>query len=361
MKTSRSNDMLKNLLGVDHAIIQSPMAGGITTLRLVSAVSKAGGLGMIGAGGLEPEDLRKLIRDLKKDAGTFGANLFVPWQFKVTEQGISEAYEALKPLYERFDLDQRTVAPVAYEDVENKFNERIEVIIEEQVPVCSFIFGIPSHQQIERLKEAGIILIGTATTVKEAEMVERAGFDAVVLQGVEAGGHRGSFLDPVEDSLVGLMSLIPEAADHLSIPLIASGGIMDGRGIAAARILGAAGVQLGTAFISTEESGAHAVHKNALSADRGVPSVLTRVFTGRAARAIKNTFIKDMSEHTKRMVDYPVQRTLTQPIQDASKAQNSTDYAMLLAGQGKAMARYMSAAELVQQLVVETEELGIVI
>ncbi|MXQ50862.1 hypothetical protein GQ671_06220 [Salinicoccus hispanicus] len=354
--------MLKNLLGIEHAIIQSPMAGGITTTRLVSAVSKAGGLGMIGAGGIAPEELRKMIRKLKKkNIRSFGANLFVPWKFKVTEQGISEAYEALKPFYEKFNLDQEALVPVSYEEVENKFNEQIEVIIEEQVPVCSFIFGIPSHQQIERLKEAGIILIGTATTVKEAETVERAGFDAVVLQGAEAGGHRGSFLDPVNDSLIGLMSLIPEAADHLSIPIIAAGSIMDGRGIAAARVLGASGVQLGTAFISTEESGAHAVHKNALSADRDVPSVLTRVFTGRTARAIKNTFIKDMSELAKGMVDYPVQRSLTQPIQDASKAQNSTDYAMLLAGQGKAMARYVSAAELVQQLVVETEALGIVI
>lgn len=354
--------MLKNLLGIEHAIIQSPMAGGITTTRLVSAVAKAGGLGMIGAGGLAPDELRKVIRKLKKkNIGSFGANLFVPWKFKVSEQEISDAYAALKPMYEKFDLEQQTLVPVTYEMVEDAFNERIEVVIEEQVPVCSFIFGIPSHQQIERLKEAGIILIGTATTVKEAETVERAGFDAVVLQGAEAGGHRGSFLDSVEDSLVGLMSLIPEAADHLSIPIIASGSIMDGRGIAAARVLGAAGVQLGTAFLSTEESGAHIVHKNALSADRDTPSILTSVFTGRAARAIKNTFITDMSEQTQRMVDYPVQRSLTQPVQDASKANNSMDYGMLLAGQGKAMARYISARELIEQLIAETQELGMVI
>ncbi|GAB3063095.1 NAD(P)H-dependent flavin oxidoreductase [Salinicoccus sesuvii] len=362
MKTSRNNDMLKNLLGIEHAIIQSPMAGGITTVRLVSAVAKSGGLGMIGAGGLAPEELRKIVRKLKKkNISAFGVNLFVPWKFKTTEEEISDAYKALKPLYDKFDLKQQVVEPVTYEMVEKAFNERIEIVIEEQVPVCSFIFGLPSHQQIERLKEAGVILIGTATTVKEAETVERAGFDAVVLQGVEAGGHRGSFLAAVDDSLIGLMSLIPEAADHLSIPIIASGSIMDGRGIAAARILGAAGVQLGTAFISTDESGAHTIHKNALSADRDTPSVLTSVFTGRAARAIKNTFITDMSRQTQKLVDYPVQRSLTQPIQDASKADGNIDYGMLLAGQGKARARYISASELIEQLVAETLDLGMTI
>lgn len=352
--------MLKELLGVEHAIIQAPMAGGITTEKLVGAVSEAGGLGMIGAGGMDADALRNMIHALKrKQKGSFGANLFVPWDFKVTEENIAEAYEALRPMYELFGLEQESFMPPDLEEVRMKFNAQLDVIVEEQVPVCSFIFGIPENHHIERLKEAGTILIGTATTVEEAEAIERAGFDAVVLQGAEAGGHRGTFLSPVEDSLVGLMSLIPEAADQLSIPVIAAGGIMDGRGVAAARILGAAGVQLGTAFISTEESGAHLVHKNALSENRHVPSVLTRVFTGRAARAIKNTFIRDMAEHTKSMVDYPVQRRLTQPIQDASKARNSTEYAMLLAGQGKSMARAMSAGELIRQLVLEAKELGV--
>ncbi|WP_434121025.1 NAD(P)H-dependent flavin oxidoreductase [Salinicoccus roseus] len=360
MDTSRGNRMLKELLGVEHAIIQAPMAGGVTTEELVGAVSRAGGLGMIGAGGMDPEALRKAIHGLKKrNDGAFGANLFVPWNFKVTEENIAGAYEKLRPVYDHFGLEQEIFIPPDMKDIKVKFDAQLDVIVEEKVPVCSFIFGIPESHHIEQLKEAGTILLGTATTVEEAEAIERAGFDAVVLQGAEAGGHRGTFLNPVDDSLVGLMSLIPEAADQLSIPVIAAGGIMDGRGVAAARILGAAGVQLGTAFISTEESGAHPVHKNALSENRHTPSVLTKVFTGRAARAIQNTFIRDMGEHMKSMVDYPVQRRLTQPVQDASKAVGSTEYAMLLAGQGKSMARSMSAGELIRQLVIEAKAFGV--
>lgn len=356
MNNTRDNAMLREMLGIRHAIIQAPMAGGITTAELVAGVSNAGGLGMIGAGSMEAEALRKLIRQVKKKTShSFGVNLFVPWHFEVTNSDMVRAFETLQPVYDKLGIEQQPVAPVAPETVEERFEQQIDAVIEERIPVCSFIFGIPATHHIERLKEAGVVLLGTATTVSEAEAIERAGFDAVVMQGAEAGGHRGSFLKEVEDSLIGLISLIPQTQDHVDIPVIAAGGIMDGRGVAAARILGASGVQLGTAFISTEESGAHKVHKQSLSKDHDTPSVLTRLFTGRAARAVKNRFIQEMSDHDGVMVEYPVQRKLTQPIQDASKTAGSTDYAMLLAGQGKDMARQLSVKALVAKLVEETE------
>ncbi|MFB9860296.1 NAD(P)H-dependent flavin oxidoreductase [Salinicoccus siamensis] len=360
MIDTRDNAMLKEMLGIKHAIIQAPMAGGITTAELVAGVSDAGGLGVIGGGSLEAPALSKLIRQVKKKTShSFGVNLFVPWHFEVTTADMARAFDTLKPVYDKLGIEQQPIAPVAPETVEERFEQQIDAVIEERVPVCSFIFGIPDNHHIERLKEAGIVLLGTATTVREAEAIERAGFDAVVMQGAEAGGHRGSFLQEVEESLNGLISLIPETRDHINIPLIAAGGIMDGRGIAAARILGASGVQLGTAFLSTEESGAHKVHKEALSKDRDTPSVLTRLFTGRAARAVRNRFIQEMTGRDEHVVEYPVHRKLTQPIQDASKKEGSTEYAMLLAGQGKNMARYLPVKSLIAKLVGETETFNI--
>lgn len=193
MDTSRGNRMLKELLGVEHAIIQAPMAGGVTTEELVSAVSRAGGLGMIGAGGMDPEALRKTIHELKKrNDGAFGANLFVPWNFKVTEENIAGAYEKLRPVYDHFGLEQETFIPPDMKDIKVKFDAQLDVIVEEKVPVCSFIFGIPENRHIERLKEAGTILLGTATTVEEAEAIERPDSMLLCFRGQKraaTGGH----------------------------------------------------------------------------------------------------------------------------------------------------------------------------
>lgn len=347
---------VRGLLGVEHAIIQAPMAGGITTSGLVSEVSNAGGLGMIAAGSLGPEDLRGLIQETRARTGRhFGVNLFIPRDFEVTDRDISRALGLLRPAYEAFDLGQKEITPPAPEDIREKFEAQLDVVIEEGVPIASFIFGVPHDDQILRLKEAGIIMLATATTAEEAAAIEAAGMDAVILQGSEAGGHRGAFLRSSEDSLIGLMSLIPDAAARVDIPVIAAGGIMTGRNIAAAGILGAEGVQMGTAFLAVHESGAHRLHKSILTESRDAPAVLTKLFTGRQARAVKNRFISEFSGVQEEMVDYPVQRSLTQPFQDASKESGVPDYAMLLSGQGKQSARDISAADLMERLAAEAE------
>lgn len=348
---------LKVLLDIEYGIIQAPMAGGITTAALVSEVSNAGGLGMIAGGSLEPEALRSLIRETRQRTDrNFGVNLFIPRAFAVTDAAIVRAYGRLRPAFDVFGLEQKPVTPPAPEAIEEKFDAQLDVIIEEQVPVASFIFGVPADDQITRLREAGTVILATATTAAEALQIETAGLDAVVLQGSEAGGHRGAFLERSEDSLIGLMSLIPETAARVDIPLIAAGGIMTGRNIAAARVLGAEGVQMGTAFLAVEESGAHPVHKSILTESEDVPSVLTKLFTGRQARAVKNRFISEFRAYQEEMVEYPVQRSLTQPFQNASKESGAPDYAMLLAGEGKQFAREISARGLVKALVAETEE-----
>lgn len=347
------------LLGTDHGIIQAPMAGGITTASLVSEVSNAGGFGMIAAGSLTGDALRNLIQETKALTDrNFGVNMFIPREFEVPSQSIGLALRALRPAYEAFDLEQPEIAPPSPEEIREKFKSHIDVIIEERVPVVSFIFGVPEDDQIERLKSEGIVMLATATTAEEAADIEAAGLDAVIVQGSEAGGHRGAFRNPSEDSLIGLMSLIPETCARVDIPVIAAGGIMDGRNIAAAGVLGAEGVQMGTAFLAVRESGAHPLHKRILTESTDVPAVLSTLFTGRQARVVKNRFISDFEGLEGEMVDYPVQRSLTQPFQNASKDSGVPDYAMLLAGQGKQFARDISARSLMEALVSEAKAFG---
>ncbi|HIW12529.1 MAG TPA: nitronate monooxygenase [Candidatus Salinicoccus stercoripullorum] len=350
---------ITELLGIDCAIIQAPMAGGITTPELVSEVSNAGGLGMIAAGSLAPGDLASLIHETKqKTENNFGVNLFVPREFEVTDSDIGNTLRLLRPAYDAFGLEQAPVTPAAPEEIREKFDRQLDVVIEEQVPAVSFIFGVPEPADISRLKSSGIVTLATATTAAEAADIGAAGLDAVILQGAEAGGHRGTYLGRSEDSLTGLMALIPESVKRVDIPVIAAGGIMTGREIVSAGVLGAEGVQMGTAFLAAFESGAHPLHKQILTESEDVPAVLTKLFTGRQARAVKNRFITEFGMFEDDMTAYPVQRSLTRPFQEASRNTGSPDYAMLLAGQGRQQARYMPAAELVRTLVSEVREIG---
>lgn len=350
---------VRDLLGVDRAIIQAPMAGGITTPDLVAEVSAAGGLGMIAGGSLAPDDLRSLIRETRGRTGrNFGVNLFIPRNFEVTDSDIENAFRLLRPAYDAFGLEQEPVTPAAPGDIREKFDRQLDVVIEEGVPVVSFIFGIPDADQLSRLKSYGIVTLATATTAGEAADIAAAGLDAVILQGAEAGGHRGAHPGTTEDSLTGLMPLISESVKRVDIPVIAAGGIMTGRGIVSAGILGSEGVQMGTAFLAALESGAHPLHKKILTESADIPAVLTKLFTGRQARAVKNRFISEFGMFEDEMAAYPVQRSLTQPFQDASKNAGSPDYAMLLAGQGKQHARHIPAAKLIEALSLEVGELG---
>lgn len=241
---------MTELLHIQYPIIQAPMAGGITTSKLVAEVSNNGGLGMIGAGYMSPIQIREQIREIKElTPHYFGINLFVPRKFDVTESEMNTANRLLQPIREQLDVET-DMEISTFNKVTETFHQQIKVIIEERVPVCSFTFGIPSKEIMERLKQQNIILMGTATTVNEAIEVEKSGMDIVVVQGSEAGGHRGTFLDEEQESLVGLMSLIPQVVDHVSIPVVSAGGIMDGRGLQASICLGAQGVQMGTAFLS---------------------------------------------------------------------------------------------------------------
>jgi nitronate monooxygenase len=351
--------MLKNtlteLLKIKFPIIQAPMAGGITTSTLVAEVSNAGGLGMIGAGYMTPSQIRDQIREIKRQTSNpFGINLFIPNKFTCTEKEVKSAAALLQPIREQLNLHQDDGVDIPTSNhLFETFNEQIKVIIEENVPVCSFTFGVPSLELITELKQHTILLIGTATTVKEAIEIEKLGMDMVVVQGSEAGGHRGNFNSDYQESLIGLMSLIPQVADHVSIPVIAAGGIMDGRGLIASKCLGAKGVQMGTAFLTCVESGAPEIHKEAILQSSEDQIVITRSFSGKEARGIKNKFISEMQKHEESLPDFPVQNNLTQPIRKAASSQNNPDYMSLWSGQSPRLAKNLTVEAFMKSVIDE--------
>ncbi|MFP7494961.1 nitronate monooxygenase [Terribacillus saccharophilus] len=348
-------NQLTDSLCLSRPIIQAPMAGGITTAELVISVSEAGALGMIGAGYLDAESTRHQIREVK--AGTrkpFGVNLFVPAPFTIEEDSMKRAQQALEPFQVKLGAKNTADFFVSYEQALAVFYEQVNVIIEEEVPVCSFTFGIPSREVILSLKQNGTYTIGTATTLAEAQAVEASGMDAVVMQGSEAGGHRGNFLADVESSMIGLMALIPQTVDQVSIPVIAAGGIMDRRGVQAAICLGAQAAQLGTAFLTCKESGANDIHKQAvLERQQEDKTTLTRAFSGKAARGIENDFIRDMRKMEQELPQFPIQNALTKPIRSAAAQNNDREAMALWCGQNPNAAEPITVRELMHKLVDE--------
>lgn len=342
---------LTSMLQIEYPIIQAPMAGGPTTPQLVSEVSNSGGLGMIGAGYLSADQFKTTIQDVKQRTNLpFGVNLFVVKEENISEVELHKSFQTLEPF--RKELNLSNELPEIKNSLE--IERHIEVIIEENVPVCSFTFGIPAQSIINRLKENKITVIGTATTVEEAIAVERAGMDAVVAQGSEAGGHRGSFLGDNKGGLIGTMALVPQIVDHVKIPVIASGGIMDARGFAAAKMLGAEGVQMGTVFLTTRESGAHDLHKKAIMEATEENTVLTKSFSGKEARGIQNEFIRLMNENAF-IAPYPIQNSLTKPIRKEAAKQGNANFMSLWAGQGTRLNKETTVKQLFEEIVSEID------
>ncbi|TCS93895.1 NAD(P)H-dependent flavin oxidoreductase [Hazenella coriacea] len=347
------NNRLTEMLDIQYPIIQAGMAGQVTSSEMVAAVSNAGGLGTLGAGYMTPEIIRKQIQGIKKLTDRpFAVNLFVTHSiptYSPTE--IQNANDRLKPIRDELNLSTPKI-----DEFSIPFEEQMKVVLEEHVPVFSFTFGMLDSAWLTKLKEAGTIIVGTATTVREAIFLEQAGVDVVVGQGSEAGGHRGTFLGDSQHSLVGTMALIPQMVDHVQIPVIAAGGIMDGRGVLAALSLGADAVQLGTAFLTCTESQTPVVHKELIMNSTEEDTVLTRSFSGKHARGIGNSFITQFKKYEENWPEYPIQNALTQDIRKAASKQGLSDYMSLWAGQGLRLSQKRSIHELMQSLVAETEQ-----
>lgn len=337
-------------LDIQYPIIQAPMAGGPATPKLAASVSSAGGLGNLGAAYLSPEQIRNAIREVRQHTSLpFGVNLFAPEPSSESEETIAAMNRFLQPIRKRFGLALQPSMPVQTE----LFEEQVHVLLEEKVPVFSFTFGIPPLDVIHAMKREGTVVIGTATTVEEAVMLQDAGVDAIVAQGSEAGGHRGTFLKNAHASLIGTMALVPQIVDRVSVPVIASGGIMDGRGILASLALGASAVQMGTAFLASPESGAHPVYKQQILTANEDATDLTYAYSGKAARGIVTEFMEEVRVYPGAIPAFPVQNALTKDIRQAAAQANHPGYMSLWSGQGLRLATDRPAAAIVKQSMDE--------
>lgn len=345
-----------DILGIKYPIIQAGMAGGPTTVQLVSNVSNAGGLGTLGAAYMSPTELRAAIKEIRKRTDKpFAVNLFAAeGDESHVEDG--EGQSAL-----RIIKDLLGILPSAeIAATRNFFNEQFQVVIEEQVPVVSTAFGVLPKDKTLLAKENHIKITTMVTTVHEAKVAEESGVDIVIAQGSDAGGHRGTFDVKVkpEGAMVGTFSLIPQVADAVSIPVAAAGGIMDGRGLVAALALGAQGVQMGTAFLTMKESGAHEVYQKALLESNEESTVITRAFSGRPARGIKNEFIELFQTTETRPAQFPYQNSLTKQIRQEAAKQNNPAYMSLWAGQGTRMLKPdMAVKEFIEEMIQEARKI----
>lgn len=345
-----------DLLGIRYPIILAGMAGIANMAPLVSAVSEAGVLGTLGAAYLQPEPMRQVIREIKeRTSAPFAVNLFAD----VGPDDLTrfdEVNTVLKPIRDSFDVAHTSAADIRTPDV---FEAQFAVLVEEKVPIISLTFGLLDESYTKRAKQAGMKIIATATTVEEAMQAEQAGCDAVTAQGSEAGGHRGTF-DTTNRRMganIGIMALVPQVADRVKIPIIAAGGIMDGRGLAASLMLGAAGVQMGTRFLTSRESGAHPAYKQALLNSTEESTVLTDAFSGRPARGIHNAFIRSWENSRIAPLPFPTQNTLTREIRNAAARENNAEYMALWAGQGtRLLTKDQAAGEIVEQVIREALE-----
>jgi nitronate monooxygenase len=335
-----------------HPIVQAPMAGGPSTPALAAAVSKAGGLGFLAAGYKTVEAVRAelaALRSLLPASALFGVNVFAPPGHGAGAGDVGAYAERLRGEAERYGV---TLGTPRWDD--DRYAEKIELLCGERVPVVSVTFGCPPAADVQRLHEAGSSVWVTVTTPEEGRTAQRTGADALIVQGVEAGGHRGGFDDrnPADIGLLALLQLVQAAVGH-ELPLVAAGGLITGRAIAAVIATGAAAAQLGTAFLLCPEAGTGSEHRAQLR--RGpAPTALTRAFTGRSARAISNRFLRNHTPYAPSA--YPEVHHLTAPLRAAARAHGDPDGLHLWAGQAYPLAEPIPAADLVARLAAETRD-----
>lgn len=342
---------LLETLNLTYPIVQAPMAGGATTPELIAAVSNFGGLGSLGAGTTAPAKIQEQIQQIKDLTDKpFAVNLMV------LSEAESTTFNAPIPEWLQAYYEEQEIELTLPQNPAQLFEAQLQVLLDNPVPVASFTFGIISKEQVAALQAVGTKVVGTANHPEEARAWADIGADAVCVQGVEAGGHRGGWLPQSEQDPLGLLTLISQTKAVTDVPLIAAGGIMNGQGIKAVQTAGAEMAQLGTAFLATTESGVSSAYKAELlktaTGERSSCTCLTRLFSGKQARGLVNDYlIKYAAYDNDSLPAYPQLNAMTQPMRGAASKANNTDYMSLWAGQGVALIQAEPVATLMQRLV----------
>jgi nitronate monooxygenase len=344
---------LCDLLGISTPIIQAPMAGGPSSIELVTAVSAAGALGSFGFAYTSPDEMKRQAAAVRaKTDRPFGINLFgAPLPGDVPDGAQREALAAVAAYYTELGLPAPEPVRTPYGP---DFDAQLAAVAEIRPRVFTLHLAGLSAERIAPLKAAGILVGGSATCVAEAERLEAEGFDFIIAQGGEAGGHRGTWLGDPYQAMTGTLALTRLIVRAVCVPVVTAGGIMDGAGVAAVLALGAQAAQLGTAFIPCPESGASQVHKEALLAARGDITTLTEKFSGKPARGIANRFMREMNGCNAAQLAFPAQNSVTGKLRAASAKAGNPDFIAMWAGQALALSRALPAAELVARLEAET-------
>jgi len=343
------------ILGIEYPILQGPFGGSLSSVKLVSTVSNAGGLGGYGAYSLSPQEIIEVDEQIKVVTNKpYNINLWVSdmdavdgtvsdGQFKQTQQ-------LFKPYFDELGIG----LPEKPQPFQSRFENQVEVILHQRPPVFSFMFGIPSAVILEQCRRLGIVTAGAATTLDEAIALEAAGVDLIIASGFEAGGHRPSFLATAESSTTGTFVLLQLIKEKVKTPVIAAGGIASGKGVAAALALGADAVQIGTAFLATDESNATAVHRQMLFSDAAKYTTLSRAFTGRLGRGINSRIAEDLVHREKNFLPFPLQTQFMSHLRKAAIEQEKWDMILFWGGQIAPVLKHTQAEELMKSIIVET-------
>jgi len=349
------NTKATEMLGIQYPILQGPFGGNLSSVELVATVSNAGGLGGYGAYTLSPQEIVEVDKQIKAATNKpYNINLWVSDSDAPGGTVSDEQYEQAKQLFKPYFDETGIALPEKPAPFKSRFENQLQAIIDIKPKVFSFMFGTLSADVLEQCRRLGIKTVGAATTVDEAVLLENSGVDMIIASGFEAGGHRPSFLASAESSITGTFVLLQLIKEKVKIPVIAAGGIANGKGVAAALALGASAAQIGTAFLATDESNALPIHKQILFSDAAKHTTLSRAFTGRLGRGVTSRIAKDMMYKETAFLPFPLQSTFMAPLRKAALEQEKWDMILFWGGQIAPILKYTKAKELMRSLIEET-------
>jgi len=349
------NTKATELLAIDYPILQGPFGGGLSSVELVATVSNAGGLGGYGAYTLTPQEIYDLDKQIKAATDKpYNLNLWVSDTDAPGGIVTDEQYEQAKKVFKPYFDEAGIPLPEKPAPFKSRFENQLQVILDIRPRVFSFMFGILSADILEQCRKRGITTVGAATTLDEAIALDATGVDMIIASGFEAGGHRPSFLASSESSITGTFVLLQLIKEKVKTPIIAAGGIANGRGIAAAMTLGADAAQIGTAFLACDESGALPIHRQMLFSDAARYTTLSRAFTGRLGRGLTSRIARELSGGEKNFLPFPLQTTFMSPLRKAALDKEKWDMVLFWGGQIAPLLKHKKAGQLMQSLIEET-------